>query len=159
MLRGYCGKPVLRIRSTGSPWERTSRLLSREAVEVAVAAGALERVLAAALRRMRRVPRLRGGALIQPGAVVVADDGGTLAALGPVAARRVALVGRHRTPIRRRAGEHVVHVRRVAAAVDALALLGERRLLVDVRVLVQVVQVLGHDLALRVLPRALADAV
>src|SRR4051812_29623826 len=158
MSPGYCGKPASRFRSTGSPWERTSRLLSREAVEVAVAAGALERVLAAALGGMRGVPRLRGRAVIQPGAVVVPDDGGTFAALGPVAASRVAFVGRHRTPVRRRAGEHVVHVRLVATAVDHLALLGKRGLLVDVGIVVQVVDALGYDLALGVLPRAPADA-
>src|SRR4051812_32204194 len=96
MLRGYCGKPASGIRSAGSPWERTSRLLSREAVEVAVAAGTLERILAAALRRMRGVPRLCRGAFIQSRAVVVTDDRRALAALGPVAAGRVAFVGGQR---------------------------------------------------------------
>src|SRR4051812_30180469 len=159
MLPGCCGEPASRIRSTGLPWERTSRLLSRETVEVAVAAGALERVLAAALRRVRRVPRLRRGAFIQPRAVVVTDDRRALAALGPVAAGRVAFVSGQRASFRRRTGQHIVHVRFVATAVDDLALLGERGLLVDVGVAVQVLDVLGHDLALGVLPWALADAI
>ena len=65
-----------------------------------------------------------------------------------------------RRAVRLRAGEDVVPVRRVAAAVDHLALLGQRGLLADLVVgAVQIVDVLRDHLALGVLPRAVADAV
>src|SRR5438105_15449413 len=60
----------------------------REAVEQAVAAGALEIVLAAAAvrpaRGMRRVPGLRLDRVAQAFAVDVAEHGGALGAAGPV---------------------------------------------------------------------------
>ena len=80
------------------------------------------------------------------------------AALGPVAARLV-VAGRERRAVRLRAGQDVVLVRRVAAAVDDLALFGERGLLGEVVGAVQLRDVLGDDDALGVLPRAAADAI
>src|SRR5258705_4110345 len=65
----------------------------REAVEQSGAAGPLQRILAAAARLVRRVPRLGRRALVEPGAVVVADHRGTVAALGPVAEGRVRSAG------------------------------------------------------------------
>src|SRR5262245_18922318 len=134
----------------------------REAVEQHVAAGALEVVLAAAAvrsaRRMRRVPRLRGVVVAQADAVDVADHRGALPALGPVAAGLV-VAGRNRGAVRLRAGQCVIHVRRVAAAVDHVALFGERGLLGEVVVrAVQVGNVLRDRDTLGVLPRALANA-
>src|SRR4029453_15456958 len=91
-------------------------------------------------------------------AVVVADDGG--AALGPVAAGHVLVAHGEGAAVRLRAGEDVVHVGRVAAAVYRLAFLGERRLLRHVVLgTVQVVHALGDDGSLGVAPGTGADAV
>src|SRR5262249_5850556 len=100
-------------------------LLGREAVEEACASGALEVVLAAAAVRptggMRRVPRLGRVVVAQSLTVGMTHHRRALAALRPVAARLV-LAGGERGAVRLRAGEDVVHVRRVAAAVDDVAL-------------------------------------
>src|SRR6185503_16170218 len=105
--------------------------LRREAVEQAGAAGGLELVLAAAARAVRGVPGLHVARVLQPLQVVVPDDRRAFAALRPVAAGGVAARGGEHAG-RVRPGEDVVLVRRVAAALDRLALLGERGLLVDV---------------------------
>src|SRR5262245_54602437 len=86
------------------------------------------------------------------------DHRGALSALGPVAARTI-VAGRERGTVGLRAGQDVVHVGRVAAAVDGLALLGQRGLLVDLVLAVELGHVLGDDDALGVLPRAAADPV
>src|SRR5262249_43266342 len=91
-------------------------------------------------------------------AVVMTNHGRTLTALGPVAAGSI-LAGRERGAIRLGAGQDVVHVRGVAAAVDRLALLGQRRLLVEVVRAVQLAHVLRDHDPLGVLPRAGADPV
>src|SRR5499427_5592935 len=137
-------------------------LPGREAVEEAVASGALQIVLATAAvgpaRGMRRVPRLRRVVVAQPLPVVMADHRRALAALGPVAAGAI-LAGRERGTVRLRARQDVVRVRRVAAPVDGVALLGERGLLVDVVRAVKLGEVLGDDDAFGVLPGPCADAV
>src|SRR5215467_15028647 len=137
-------------------------LPGRDAVEEAVTSSALQIVLAAAAvrpaRGMRRVPRLRRVVVAQSLPVVMADHRGALSALGPVAAGAI-LAGREGGAVRLRAGEHIVHVRRVAAPVHRVTLLGQRGLLVDVVGAVQLGHVLGDDDALGVLPGALADAV
>src|SRR3989449_11332606 len=79
---------------------------------------------------MRRVPRLRGVVVAQALAVVVPDHRRALAAARPVLARPV-LARRERGAVRLRAGQDVVHVRLIAAPVDGLALLAQRRLLVQ----------------------------
>src|SRR5215831_7895148 len=107
---------------------------------------------------MRRVPRLRRRLLTEPHAVVVADHGRPLGALRPVAAGPV-LAGWKRAAVRRGAGEDVVPVGRVAAAVDHLALLAQRGLLANIVLAVQLVDILGDDDALGVLPRATPDAI
>jgi hypothetical protein len=61
--------------------------------------------------------------------------------------------------VRLRAGQNVVHVGIVAAAVDDAALLVERRLLGQIVLAVQLGDVLGDGDALGVLPWALADAI
>src|SRR5439155_20408950 len=103
-----------------------SRLLRGEAVEEAAAAGALQIALSAAAvraaRAMRRVPGLRHVVVAQALPVGVADHRRALTALRPVAARAI-VAGREGGAVRLGAGEDVVHVRRVAAAVDLLALL------------------------------------
>src|SRR5204863_4355938 len=110
-------------------------------------------------RAVRAISRLVLLGLLQLMAVVVPDDRRAVAALRPVAAGGVAARGGE-APRRIGPGEDVVLVRRVAAALDRLALLGQRRLLGDVGVLrMQVVQVLRHDDALGIAPRALADAI
>src|SRR6185503_2246011 len=131
-----------------------------EAVEQAGAAGALQQLLAAAARAVGGVPRLHvARVLLQACAVVMADNGGAVRALGPVAAGGVATGGRVAT-LRVGAGEHVVLVGLLAAALHRLALLGERGLLGDVDLIgVQVGHILGDQRALGVVPRTLADAV
>src|SRR5678816_934327 len=96
--------------------------------------------------------------LVEPSAVVVADDRRAVAALRPVAAGGIAAGGR--VPAHGiGAGEDVVLVRRVAATLDRVALLVERGLLVDVALVrVQVAHVLRHHHALGVGPGAFADA-
>ena len=88
----------------------------------------------------------------------MADDG--RAALRPVAAGGALVAHRKGSTVRLRAGEDVVHVGRITAAIDGLALLVERRLLGQV-VLgpVQVVHALGDDGTLGVAPRPRADAI
>src|SRR6266436_9136036 len=139
-----------------------SRLLRGEAVEEAVAAGALQITLAAAAvraaRGMRRVPGLRHVVVAQALPVGVADHRRALTALRPVAARAI-VAGREGGAVRLGAGEDVVHVRRVAAAVDLLALLRQRRVLGEVVLAVELGHVLRDDGALGVLPGAAPDAV
>src|SRR6185295_3934874 len=147
---------ILRFRMMTKAGRRSS--VGGEAVDARVAAGRLQRLEAAAARLVRRVPRLRRRALVEAGAVAVADHRGALAALRPVAARRVD-IARDRGAVGLRAGQDVVHVRRVAAAVDDVAALGERSLLSEVVVAVQLSHVVGDDDALGVAPRAGADAV
>src|SRR5690242_18341348 len=107
----------------------------REAVEQTVAAGGAEIRLAAAAvgsaRGMRRIPRLRGLVVAQPLAVDMPDHRGALGALGPVAAGPI-FTRRECGAVRLRAGERIVAIRRVAAAVDHLALLAQRGLLGEV---------------------------
>ena len=136
--------------------------MRREAVVQPGAAGALQIVLAAAAARpargVRRVPGFRRRTVIEPRAVGMADHRGALPTLRPVAAR--AVVGaREGRAVRLRAGEDVVHVRRVATAVDDGALLRERGLLGEVVGAVELRDVLGDDDALGVRPRAGTDAV
>src|SRR5450759_2034460 len=117
---------ALRLRYTAS--SGFVSLIRREAVEQPRAAGALEPVLAAAARGVRRVPRPARWVVGGAGAVAVAEHGGAVGARRPILASQV-LVGWERLTVRLRAGQHVVHVGRVTAAVDHRALLGQRRLL------------------------------
>src|SRR5262245_7067809 len=134
--------------------------IRREAVEQPGAAGRHQRWLAAALGGMRRVPGHRRRRLVEALAVVMADDGRAGIGAGPVVAGRVLFTAADRAAVGRRAGEDVVRVRLVAAAVDHLAGFGEGGLLVEVvLVAVQVVERAGDHFALRVLPRAAADTV
>src|SRR5262245_44675080 len=108
---------------------------------------------------MRRVPRLRWLVVAQALPVVMTDHGRAGGALGPVAAGAV-VAGRERAAVRLRAGQDVVPVRRVAAAVDHLAFFIERALLGELVVgAVQIVDVLRDRLALGVLPGAASDPV
>src|SRR5438477_10381054 len=79
-------------------------------------------------------------------------------AFRPVVALHV-LGTRERSAIGFGAGEYVVLVRRIAASVDDVALLGQRGLLVEVVVAVQLREVLGNHDPFGVLPWALADPV
>src|SRR5258708_24976811 len=89
--------PAIAVRRTASlrsPMTQISTLsVHREAVQQAVAAGALEIVLAAAAaraaRRVRGVPRFRCRVVAQALAVVMTEHGGALRAAGPVAAGAV----------------------------------------------------------------------
>src|SRR5207244_596144 len=89
----------------------------------------------------------------------MADDGRALRAARPVLAG-AGVAGGKGGAVGLRSRQHIVAVRRVAAAVDHLALLGKRGLLGEIVArAVQVGDILGDDCALGVLPRALADAV
>ncbi|MCY1437422.1 hypothetical protein D9M71_535830 [compost metagenome] len=107
---------------------------------------------------MRGVPRLGRRIVAQTDAVVVADLGDTFATVGPVAARVVGAIGECRA-VGLRAGQHVVHVGLVAAALDLLPVLIQSGLLVQVVLAVQLREILGDDHALGVLPRPVADAI
>src|SRR5262245_13844298 len=162
-MRGRTAALLWRAPSWRPRREEPAPSIRGEAVEQAVAAGAAQIGLAAAAvraaRGVRRVPRLRGVVVAQALAVVVADHGGALPALGPVAAGAI-LARREGAAVRLRAGQHVVAVGGVTAAVDGLALLAERGLLGELVVgAVQVVDVLGDDVALGILPRPAAAAV
>src|SRR3954470_21287872 len=151
------------LPATGSHPARTIRLIRREAIEQTRAAGAAQRLLAAAAARAARqvggVPGLRRVVVAKPDPVVVADHRGPLGAARPIAAGHV-VRARERAAVALRAGEDVVHVRRVAAALDRLALLGESGFLRDlVAGAVEVVEVAGYDFALGVAPGPAADAV
>src|SRR5437899_6800524 len=87
------------------------RSIDRKAVEQSRAAGAFQRIVAAAFGRMRRIPRHRGRARVESRAVMVTDDRRTFSALGPVAAGLV-LPCREGGSIRLRTREDVVLVRR-----------------------------------------------
>src|SRR5262249_61360783 len=98
---------------------RTNELgsVSGEAIEQAVAAGALQIGLAAAAvraaRGMRRVPGLGFGVVAQSLPVVMTDHRRAGAALRPVAAGAI-LAGRERPPVRLRTGPHRLPIWRVA---------------------------------------------
>src|SRR5437667_7602853 len=156
------GTAATQPNATSVPSNALADLFRGEAVEEAIASGALQVVLAAAAvgpaRRMRRVPRLGRVVVPQALAIVVADHGRPLAALRPVAARTV-LAGREGGAVGLGARQDVMHVRRISTPVHGLALFGQRGLLADVVLAVQLGQVVGDDDALGVLPGTFADAV
>lgn len=91
--------------------------------------------------------------------VIVTKHHGTLRAARVVLAGHV-LIGGKGFAVRRRAGQNVMSVRLVAAAVDDLTLLGQIVPLVElVAGAVQVVDAGDDDDALGVRPRPFADAV
>src|SRR6266851_6958862 len=112
--------------------ESAGALIDGEAIEQAVASGAAQIGLAAtavgAAGGMRRIPRLRRIVVAQALPVGVADDSGTLGAARPVVAGPVFTL-RKCLAVRLRAGQRIVSVGSVAAAVDDIALFGEIRLL------------------------------
>src|SRR5204862_6892616 len=92
-------------------------------------------------------------------AVDVAEHGGPgSAALRPIAAVAV-LAGSEGGAVHLRAGERVVLVGRITAALDERALLIEGGLLGEVGRAVQIVDLLGNHDALGVLPGTASDAV
>ena len=107
---------------------------------------------------MRVVPRFGRRVLTQADAVRVADLGAAGTAACPVFAGGVIAAGKG-AALRIRAGEHVVHVRRVATAVEHRAFFREDGLLGELAVVVQFIDVLGNQLALGVVPRTFADAI
>src|SRR5262245_42432486 len=110
-------------------FRRSSRpgpLFRGEAVEQAGAAGAHQVRLAAALGRVRAVPRRR----VLPAAlpIVMTELRAAGAVARPVVAGVIGAV-RERGAIELRSGQHVVRVRRIATAVHDRALLGQLRVL------------------------------
>ncbi|CAD5375508.1 hypothetical protein OF001_U10195 [Pseudomonas sp. OF001] len=135
------------------------RSIRREAVQQSRPARRRQRLVAAAAPRgVRGVPRARWRTVVQALAIVVTDHGRAGGAAGPVAAGAVLRAGEGGA-VGLRAGEDVVHVRRIAAALDRHAALVEAGFLVEVVVAVQLGDVLGDQLALGVVPGARADAV
>src|SRR5262245_28452906 len=138
---------------------RRPSLVGGEAVEQTRAAGRLQIILTAATRAMRGVPRYHMPGGLEAGTVVMTHDGRAFAALGPVPAGGVA-TSRREIAHWVRAGQNIMLVRLIAAPLDGLALLAQRRLLGEIDVVrVQVVQALRDHHALGVVPRALADAI
>src|SRR5947208_17198760 len=89
----------------------------------------------------------------------MADHGGALRAARPVLAGAI-VAGRERGAVGLRSRQHVVAVRRVAAAVDDIALFAQCSLLAEIVAgAVEVGDVFGDHGALGVLPGSLADAV
>src|ERR1041384_842061 len=133
-----------------------------EAVEQAVAAGRTQIGLAAAalgaVREVRRIPGMRRRRVVQARAVDMAEHSSALRAARPVLAGLV-LARRKGAAVRHRAGQRVVLVGRIAAAIDDVALLGQRGLLCQIVLAMQFVDILGDNDALGILPRTLADAV
>src|SRR5580704_10697683 len=139
------------------PW-RGQKSVGHEAIEQAGTAGGHQVVLAAAARAVRGVPGLHMPRVLETGTVMVTDDGGAVGAFRPVPAGGVAAGGGEEA-LRVRPGQDVVLVGGIAAAVDDLALLGQRRLLGEiVRARVEILHALRHHHAFGVLPRTLADA-
>src|SRR5262245_15469110 len=97
------------------------QLVSGEAVEIAIAAGASQIALATAAirpaRGMRRVPRLGGGVVAQAPAIAMADHRGTLRAAGPVAAGPV-LAWRESPAVSLRTSQNVMSGRYVVNTGD-----------------------------------------
>src|SRR5689334_1384107 len=108
---------------------------------------------------MRRIPRACRRIVAQPLAVDMADHGGALGAARPVLAGAI-LGSRERPAFRRRARQHVVTVRREADAGNDQAALTQRVVEAElVVVAMQIVEARCDDLALEVLPWAVADPV
>ena len=121
------------------------RLLRRKTVEQAIAAGGDQIGLRAAAGHVRRVPGLLECGIGDALPVMVADERAAEGAARPIATGHVN-VPRKCPAVHLRAGQHVVHVGRVAAALDDFALLRQRRLLIDLVVgAMQVVDVLRDE--------------
>src|SRR5205814_6395247 len=125
---------VLQVRPSPRRQRAAVRLFRGEAVEEAVAAGALEIVLAAAAvgpaRGVRRVPGLRRVVVAQALPIVMADHRRSLAALRPVAAGAV-IAGRERGAFGLRAGPQAGPGGCVATGVAQRPVLGLCRLAGD----------------------------
>src|ERR1700730_8298003 len=158
----WVGRGCLAGGSKTPPSCQTIALVRRKAIKQAIATGALQVVLTATAagtaRWMRRIPRFGGRALVEAGPVGMPHHRDALAALGPVAAGTVVTRGKRRS-VGLRAGENVVHVRRISPTVDDSALLGKRGLLGEIVGAMQFGNVLRNDDALGVDPWPAPDAV
>src|SRR4051794_36292600 len=101
---------------------------------------------------------MRGRIVAQSDAVVMTEHGRALRAARPIMTGTV-VAGRKRSAVRLRAGQDIVPVWRIAAAIDDFPLFAKRGLLGQMIVAVQLVESAGDDVALGVAPGALADAV
>src|SRR5215831_12498680 len=101
---------------------------------------------------------MRGFVVAQSLTVDMPDHRRALRAARPVVTGLV-VAGRKGTAVRLRAGQRVVLVGRVATAVDDIALLGQGGLFGQIVLTMQLIDVLGDDDALAILPRPPADAV
>jgi hypothetical protein len=107
----------------------------RETVQQAVTAGASEIGLRATALRpargMRTVPGFRRIIVAQPDAIGMAQHRGTLRAARPVLAGAI-FARRESHSVRLRSRQHVMAVRRIAAAIDDIALFAQRGLLGEI---------------------------
>src|SRR5688572_24116445 len=109
---------------------------------------------------MRGVP----GGVAAAGAVVMSNDRASGGVARPVVTGRVCRAADHDTTVRVGAGENVVLVGCVAAAIDRRALFVERKFLVDavpiaIQVAVQVGDIPCDDCSTRVVPRSASDTI
>src|SRR5262249_24906717 len=88
----------------------------------------------------------------------MAEHRSALGAACPVLASAIVGAG-ERSTVRLRTGKHVMPIGRIAHAVDAVALLGQRRLLVEIVCAVKLGNTVSNDYAFDILPRSVADAV
>ena len=88
----------------------------------------------------------------------MAEHGGAFFAARPIAAGHI-FGGRERAAVGLGAGEDVVHIRFVAAAVDGLAFFAQRGLFVEIVFAVQLVGIFRDDDAFGILSRPASDAV
>ena len=84
----------------------------------------------------------------------MAEHRSALGAACPVLAS-VIVGARERGTVHLRTGEHVMPVGRIAHAVNTVALLGQRRLLVEIVRAVKLSNIVSNDYAFGVLPRSL----
>src|SRR5215469_5496631 len=152
------GPPAVTIRPPFRNRAKAVTLICRETVEQPRAAGALKPILATVARGMRRVPRLTAWVVGGPGTVTVPEHGAADGTRSPILTGHV-VTRRKCFAVRLRAGQYVVHVGRIAPAVDHCALLSQSGLLCKHVHGVQFVEVARDQRRLGIVPGPTADAV
>src|SRR5271166_2449710 len=128
---------LIRRAAVPPPPRRPTKPTAAGAAEVGLTAAAV-----GAARGVRGVPRMRRLVVAQALPVDVSDNRRALRAARPIEAGFI-VAGREGAAVGLSAGQRVVPVGSVAAAVDHVALLGQRGLLAQIVVAVHLVDVLG----------------